>query len=289
MIDRLGHTGSFRQLAFFVVVVFAGFVAPCHAWGTTPSGGILGSFRHDVQSHPGPASSSSGPSYSDYDETDMYSGELLLMGIAAPFAVPHCLADDDFTFDADFPLYPYQDDHDGYLLIEDALNMPPKSWGGLLRFDYASNTDDLYRLGGQLRFETNLWRLGLDTEGHWFEERLADDRYDHLNLGDCNFTFRFAQSDAVMWRTGLGFNWLDDSGDTDFGFNFTYGLDWFPCKPWVIRSELDWGTLGHGHLFRFRTTGGITIRGLEVYTGFEYLDVGGTAFNGLIGGVGLSF
>jgi hypothetical protein len=47
-----------------------------------------------------------------------------------------------------------------------------------------------------------------------------------------------------MFRTGLGFNWLDDPIDTNFGFNFTYGADLFPRRPWVLSATIDWGTLG---------------------------------------------
>ena len=62
--------------------------------------------------------------------------------------------------------------------------------------------------------------------------------------------FRFAQSPRSQWRAGIGFNWLDDPIDTNFGFNFTYGFDLFPRRPWVLSTELDWGTLGEAELLR---------------------------------------
>ncbi len=90
-------------------------------------------------------------------------------------------------------------------------------------------------------------------------------------------------------RAGLGANWLNDSTRTDLGFNFTYGGDFFPRKPWVLSAAIDWGTLGHAGLFRFRTTAGVILNRFEGYVGYEYLDIGSTQDNFLIGGVRVWF
>jgi len=132
-------------------------------------------------------------------------------------------------------------------------------------------------------------RFGLDTEMSFLEENLPDGGRDQLWLGDCNLVFRFAQSEHVQWRTGIGFNWLDDPAETDFGFNFTYGFDWFPARPWVVSSTIDWGTLGRAEQFRFRTTAGALLWGLESYVGYEYYDLDRTQMNMLIGGVRVWF
>ena len=102
-------------------------------------------------------------------------------------------------------------------------------------------------------------------------------------------TYRFAQSDFGQFRAGLGINWLNDPSQTNLGFNFTYGADIFPAKPWVFSAVLDAGTLGHAGLFRFRTTAGVAYRSVELYTGYEYTDIGSVHWNGLIGGVRLWF
>jgi hypothetical protein len=83
----------------------------------------------------------------------------------------------------------------------------------------------------------------------------------------------------------LGANWLDDQQETNLGFNFTYGADFFPGNPWVVSSAIDWGTLGHAGLFRFRVTGGAVFHGIEVYTGYEYLDIERTDSNALVTGL----
>jgi hypothetical protein len=67
--------------------------------------------------------------------------------------------------------------------------------------------------------------------------------------------------------------------------NSVYGVDVFPRKPWAVSASLDWGTLGHAELFRFRTTVGAMFRGIEAYPGFEYLDIDRTQLPGLVAGV----
>jgi hypothetical protein len=67
---------------------------------------------------------------------------------------------------------------------------------------------------------------------------------------------RIGPSERAQFRAGLGMNWLDDPIDTDLGFNFTYGADFFPGRPWILSATLDWGTLGSAELFRFRTSVG---------------------------------
>lgn len=123
----------------------------------------------------------------------------------------------------------------------------------------------------------------------YLQENLPGGGHNQLWLGDCNVVFRFAQSEHMQWRTGLGFNWLDDPRQTDFGFNFTYGVDWFPRKPWVFSADVDWGNLGRAEQFRFRTTAGVLLWGIESYVGYEYYDLDSTQDNRLIGGVRIWF
>jgi len=42
-------------------------------------------------------------------------------------------------------------------------------------------------------------------------------------------------------------------------------------------------------LFRFRSTVGVLVLGMEAYTGYEYLDIDNTQLNSLIGGVRIWF
>jgi hypothetical protein len=236
--------------------------------------------------------------------------------IASPIWGPHAAVGDDFSTPGLFPRYPY-DQGPGYMFLDkgqstriapadqrgsddpelmpeymhEGLSPPARlgsCWSGRVRFEYADAFDDLHRIGGHLLLTTTS-RWGLDTEANYFRERRAGNRWDELWTGDANVVFRFAQSPRWQWRTGLGFNWLADPVDADFGFNFTYGVDFFPRRPWVLSATLDWGTLGSAERFHFRTTAGVIVRRYEVYTGYEYEDIDRTQLNALIGGVRVWF
>ena len=225
------------------------------------------------------------------DDGDSMAGLYLLGFIAAgcvatsPFWGPRAALGDDGRFGY-FPKFPYRNGDD-FMLIDD-WNQQPKRYGGRIRMEYCENFRDLWRMGGQIQFETTS-RFGLDTEFHRFEEILGGEKTDHLWLGDFNVTYRFAQSEWAAWRAGIGFNWMDDPIRTNYGFNFTYGFDIYPCRPWVFSTEFDLGTLGKSELFRFRSTAGIMIHRAEAYVGYEYLNVANTTFNGLISGICIHF
>jgi hypothetical protein len=169
-------------------------------------------------------------------------------------------------------------------LVTLSIDPSLRRWAGQFRADYAGNFDHLTGVGGQLILETTS-RWGVDSQFQYLTERRFGRDDDHLNLGDCNLVYRFAQSPRAQMRMGLGANWLNDSTRTDLGFNFTYGGDYFPRKPWVFSTAIDWGTLGHAGLFRFRTTAGVIFNRFETYFGYEYLDIGSTQDSFLIGGV----
>ena len=173
-------------------------------------------------------------------------------------------------------------------LVTLSIDPSARRWGGQFRADYADEFDALTGIGGELILESTS-RWGIDASAQYLRERLPGDGYDHLTIGDCNLVYRFAQGPQAQMRVGLGANWLNDATRTDLGFNFTYGGDFFPQKPWVLSSAIDWGTLGHAGLFRFRTTAGVIFNRFESYLGYEYLDIGTTQSNFLVGGVRVWF
>jgi hypothetical protein len=148
--------------------------------------------------------------------------------------------------------------------------------------------DSLDRFGAQALFETSS-RWGADASFYRWSEDFDPPTLaaDSLWTGDCNLLFRFVQSEHVQMRTGLGMNWLADDRDSDFGFNFTYGGDVFPARPFVFSADLDWGWLGSAGLFHFRSTAGVILGPLEIFTGYDYYDVGRAQFDGLIAGLRL--
>jgi hypothetical protein len=275
--------------------------APSRAW---TQDGDLGTIREDVRQGPPPESPrpeppppkppppkkeppivSEGhpPRFFENDDGLDFMGCLVIAGAVAtsPIWCPMVLLGDDYSQGGRFPYSPY-DGTSGYIIRDYSPN--PRLWSARLDAEYANDFDGLDRLGGHLLLDTAS-RFGLDAEASQLEERLPGGRRDALWLGDANLVFRFAQSERAEFRTGLGVNWLDDAQGDDLGFNFTYGADLFPRKPWVVSSTVDVGTLGHAGLLRVRTTGGVVFHGVEVYTGYEYLDIERTHSSSLLAGL----
>ncbi len=226
---------------------------------------------------------------------------LLGYALTSPFWGPHGALADQYSLECSFPQFPY-DDVPGYMLIGDhcpeyttagfgrrvPLGPHARQWAGRVRFEYADEFDDVTRASGHLLLSTTS-RFGLDTETDYLREELPSGGVDDLAIGDCNIVFRFAQNEFAQFRAGLGFNWLDDLIETNFGFNFTYGADFFPARPWIVSSAIDLGTLGDADLFRFRLTGGVVVHRFEVYTGFEYLKIESSEISSLVSGVRVWF
>ena len=125
----------------------------------------------------------------------LLGGILAVCVVTAPIHVPCTLLGDDGETGY-FPKYPYRKG-ESCLMYQPAIcdwSQQPRRYSGRIRMEYCENYRDLWRAGGQIQFETAS-RLGIDTEAHRFEERLGGKQTDSLWLGDCNFTYRFAQSE----------------------------------------------------------------------------------------------
>jgi hypothetical protein len=206
--------------------------------------------------------------------------------VGAPFWVPHSVHDEGLSVHGDFPRYPYECEP-GHMLIWPETPCQRYWWSTRVSAEYA-DLDSLDRIGAHALIETSS-RWGADLSFNRWSEDFGRTAFaeDSLWTGDCNLLFRFVQSEHVQMRTGLGMNWLADERDSDFGFNFTYGGDVFPAPPFILSADLDLGWLGSAGLFHFRGTAGVILGPAEVFTGYDYFDVGGAQFDGLIAGVRL--
>lgn len=218
-------------------------------------------------------------------------GYLTAITVTSPFWGPPALVGDHYNEPGYFSHFPHEYGP-GYMLIApgEAFGLEgtrrPWPWAARGRAEYGTDLDGLEWISGQLLVE-NTWRFGFDGEFRQMSEELVPAGSDDLWLGDANIVFRFAQSEAVVMRSGLGVNWLTDDLGSDFGFNFTYGGDWFPVQPLVVSGEIDVGTLGSSHVYHLRTTIGANWRISEVYVGYDYADIGNTQIAGLVAGVRL--
>lgn len=211
---------------------------------------------------------------------------LLGTGVAAtaPFWGPRALVHDKDLQPGYFQRYPYRIQQTGY------LTNPEKSesydWLSRGRLEYGDNFDDLSHFGGQILMDSAS-RFGMDSEIYYRREELAAGGTDSLFNGDVNVLFRFTQSPKLQMRTGLGMNWINSDSGSDLGFNFTYSGDWFPIKPLILSSEIDWGLLGDVDLFHGRSTIGVHYHRFELFGGFDYTDIGSTQIGSFISGVRL--
>lgn len=214
-------------------------------------------------------------------------GPFLGMVLASPWWGPHVALDDSFADEALFPRYPYQDGTSGALSFDSHPPAGSRPWGGRFTAEYGTDLSGLTRIGGHYLIDTRS-RFGIDTEfNSWREERPLGD--DAMWTGDFNVVYRFAQSERVQFRSGLGANWLEDHGRGELGFNFTYGVDLYPAQPWVLSSTIDAGTLGDAGTFHVRSTAGVLLKNLEFFGGFDYRRIGSADLPGLITGIRLSF
>ncbi len=231
-------------------------------------------------------------SWCDDDDDDSAWAEILgrafLYTVSLPYAFPYAVLEHEDPWSVEFSRFPYDDGHDGYLIIDPESGLDREDWlGARVYSEYGSDFAGLSRIGGRALFETT-FRLGIDTEWNHWSERTPAGR-DELWTGDVNLILRFAQSETIQFRSGLGVNWLSDQLGGEAGFNFTYGVDVFPGDPFVLESTIDWGRIGDAGLFHVRGTAGVIWKGLEIYTGYDYLKIGDADLHGLIGGLALWF
>lgn len=212
-------------------------------------------------------------------------GAVYLAG--SPFTVPyHWLEDADLDGVGHFPSWPY-DASDGSMIIHDPDLQSHRTFAGKLQLFGVTDFDDMQRYQVRLQAEQTS-RLGVDTETGLLRQSIPGG-HDELWLGDFNLTYRFAQSEQVQFRAGIGANWLADSVRGDAGFNFTYQVDVFPREPWTASALIDVGTLGDATLFHGRGTVGVMLRQWEIFTGYDYLRIGEFDTHGLLGGLTLHF
>jgi hypothetical protein len=304
--NPVGMRAAMRRAS--ILDAWVGWVAVATVWTvfnhTASYGQELQWLRDDVRRPPAPPQATeetppaSSPAYdrTDFssDPWDTTSGDavLLLLGVgviaaASPFWGPVFLVADDYSCQGYFPVHPYEEHLPGYMMIEPVVPVTYYTWATRVSAEYAGDFDSQTRLGGHILAETT-FRLGIDTEFNHRREELPVG-HDSLWTGDANLVFRFAQSEHWQFRSGLGFNWMDDGADSDFGWNFTYGADWYPAEPFIFSATLDWGQLGSSHVLHLRGTVGLEFHSVELYTGYDYYDVADHQYNGFIGGVRIWF
>ena len=213
--------------------------------------------------------------------------------VTSPWWVPAAMLGDDYVEPSYFARHPYAPTEAGpnyYGYMMKGLNQPTPGydWAGRVSGDFGTDFDSMATVTGKILLE-NTSRFGLDSQFDFRHQDLGGGMSDELWTGDFNIVYRFAQNDMVQMRSGVGFNFLSDTLGSDMGINFTYGGDIMLGDPWVLSTELDLGTLGEASVTHFRTTIGAVWHGVEVYTGYDYYEVGDADTSSMISGVRIWF
>jgi len=277
-------------IAAFAFVATGLLAAPAHA-------GKLKDVRREVR-RPRPSKTNTArqprSNYQPSNSNDDGLGAIIALYIfTAPWWLPHTLTGDRFGRTYAFPAAPYANGIDGYVRFadmghtrKDATGRAYLGGGGALRMRLESGWlgPDLSRLtvGGRL---SSSQRIGLETEWTLYSEFLTGNVSDRLWLGDVNVSFIFAQNPWVQFHSGLGVRVMNDDIQTDVGFNFTYGLDLYVAKPVIISASIDMGGLGEAFVTHLKAHAGIILGTVEVYAGYDRIDVGRSVFGGPIIGI----
>jgi len=163
-----------------------------------------------------------------------------------------------------------------------------RGWAGRFSLGESNDFDGLNRVNGLLLLE-GLHRFGVQVGWNYLTEQLADNQQDSLWLGDATATFRFAQTEKVQLRTGLGLRWLADRTDSDFGVNFLYAGDFYPVAPLVLSTSLELGSLGEAFVCHGRVTAGLLLKRWELFGGYDWLRIGSVDLQGPVLGLRLWF
>jgi len=233
----------------------------------------------------------------DDDSATNFFAALTGQVLISPFTLPMAAAGDDHTLPASFSDYPYDRTEirevghewvstEGFLVLgQPGSAALGSSWYANTAVELGHDfTHDLERVRVQFLVETSS-RFGLESGWDFWSEGLDTPQRDDLLLGDLNLTYRFAQCPWMNWRAGGGLRWLADDRETNFGWNLTYGADFFPGRPWIMSGVLDYGSLGHEEFFQARATAGWIRDRAEVYLGYDFTHVGSLGLHGPIVGL----
>jgi hypothetical protein len=213
---------------------------------------------------------------------DRLIGNTVLFTVTAPWWLPRLACGDDGGW-ASFPPAPYAQGHPGYLVIDPIDPAGTDGWSLRLSSEYGTDLDDLDRIGTRLLVDTSR-RIGIDTEWNQWIERTPTGT-DSLVTGDFNLVYRFAQHERVQYHTGVGMNWLADEVGSEFGVNFTWGVQAFCRDPFVLDAVVDVGSLGDAFLFHFRASAGVVWGPAEIFAGYDRLHIGDATLQGVLAGV----
>ena len=162
---------------------------------------------------------------------------------------------------------------------------PKQTWTGRARLEYLGDLDRLDGFAGQLQYELlSGWGFQAAAARRSHLDGLTEDPFRH---GDATLTYRFAFSERVQFRAGVGAIWLNSDARDSIGWSFAYDVDAFLVRPLIWSLETDLGRFGGDSLVHFRTTVGANWRHWEPYLGWDHFQVGAQPQNAILVGLRL--
>ncbi|MEM7153115.1 MAG: hypothetical protein AAF799_09740 [Myxococcota bacterium] len=164
----------------------------------------------------------------------------------------------------------------------DELEEPTRPRSGMVWAEGAVQGKDLWRGAGGLRYDGR--RISLDGDLSYYVELPADDA---LYLGTANLSLIPVKTKRAILRLGGGVNTMIDGrvpgeGPREYalGWNVTGSLDLFPAWPIVLSGRVDAGRLYKAWVGRGRATLGVMVSRLEIFGGYEHMQVGKVGLGG---------
>lgn len=170
-----------------------------------------------------------------------------------------------------------------------------QSWAAQLTFDGAAIDSDTLRVRPRFRLFTPS-RLEIDAEVGIYREALhgrdaldAGRDVDWMTQSLIHTTYRFAQSQAVQFRLGVGPRLMTTPDATFMGWDVAYGFDAFPIRPLILSGSISAGMVGSAFVTDVRGSVGVVVSAVEIMVGGERLAVGDAVFAGPTAGVRVWF
>jgi hypothetical protein len=237
-------------------------------------------------------------SASDQEATAERS-ELLVRVLTFPWSAPYLIIEEDKSVPHTFSFhdYPYAQGAPGYLkrsgavMVAEAGDAPTpvvstsprtKEVAGQLRADESYLTSNVLRTSAAARLLLP-YRLELDTDWLVFVDPNASST-NAAGLGSAHFGLRFAQTERVVFRTGLGTrHWIDHRG-AEHGADLLYGVDIFWGRPVTTTLEGQLGFVGSAFVGRVRATIGAMLGPIEAFVGYDHVGITGRDASAALGG-----
>jgi hypothetical protein len=232
------------------------------------------------------------------------AGQAFVLLLTAPWTVPHALTEPVDRGAPGFEDYPYAHGSNGLLRYPDparyaaidvddagdhavtdgapigpALGPPGRSVAAQVRAEGGYIWGGVYRgrLGARLMMP---FRLELDADLNAFAEPRPEGGTDRATFGGGHLAVRFAQTEHVQFRTGIGYQQYGDALGVERGVDLLYGFEAELGARLILSASGNLGTAGHAFVAQARGSLGVMVGPIELYGGYDHIVIGGVELGG---------